>query len=73
MACKNNKKNRRRAAFYGISKFDYEARENLAKKQSLLKETSMEKDNEVESSSENAWTEAWTLKITIVQTNSQKA
>jgi len=30
MACKNNKKNKRRAAFYGISKFDYEVRERLA-------------------------------------------
>ena len=29
MAKKNNKKNRRRAAFYGISKFDYETREKL--------------------------------------------
>ena len=30
MAQKNNKKNRRRAAFYGISKFNYEARKKLA-------------------------------------------
>ena len=29
MARKNNKRNRRRAAFYRISKFDYEAREKL--------------------------------------------
>ncbi len=28
MARKNNKRNRRRAAFYGINLFDYEAREN---------------------------------------------
>ncbi len=31
MAHKNNKKNRRKAAFYRINKFDYKARENLAK------------------------------------------
>ncbi len=30
MTRKNNKKNRRRAAFYGISKFNYKAREKLA-------------------------------------------
>ncbi len=30
MARKNNKKNRRRAAFYRISKFDYEVKERLA-------------------------------------------
>ena len=29
MARKNNKKNRRRAAFYRINKFDYEVREKL--------------------------------------------
>jgi len=29
MARKNNKKNRKRAAFYGISKFNYEVREKL--------------------------------------------
>ncbi len=38
MACKNNKKNRRRVAFYEISKFDYEAKEKLAKRQPSLKE-----------------------------------
>ena len=30
MAQKNNKKNRRRAAFYRINKFDYETREKPA-------------------------------------------
>ncbi len=39
MACKNNKKNRRRAAFYEISKFDYESRKKLVKGQLLPKET----------------------------------
>ncbi len=73
MTCKNNKRNRRKAAFYGINKFDYKARENLAKRQPSLKETLTDKDKEVESSPENAWTEAWVSKITIVQTNSQKA
>ncbi len=38
MARKNNKKNRRRVAFYGISKFDYNAREKLAEGQPPLKE-----------------------------------
>ena len=58
MACKNNKKNRRRAAFYGINKFDYEARENLAKEHPLLIETLTEKEKEVEPSPGNEWIEA---------------
>ena len=45
MACKNNKKNRRRAAFYGINQFDYEARKNLAKGQLPPKETLVRKSN----------------------------
>ncbi len=72
MTCKNNKKNRRRAAFYEINKFDYEARENLTKGHLLPKEILLEKDKEVKSNPENKWTEAWTLKITIIQINSQK-
>ena len=39
MARKNNKKNRRRAAYYHINKFDYEAREKLAEGQPPPKET----------------------------------
>ncbi len=39
MAYKNNKRNRRRAAFYRISKFNYEIREKLVEGQSLPKET----------------------------------
>ena len=58
MARKNNKKNRRRVAFYGINKFDYEARENLAKGHLLLEKTPTEKDKEVESSPGNERTEA---------------
>jgi len=58
MVCKNNKKNRRRAAFYRINKFDYKARENLVKGQLSPKEVPTEKDKEVELSSENVWTEA---------------
>ena len=58
MAHKNNKKNRRRAAFYGINKFDYEAREKLAKEQLPLVEAPTEKEKEVEPSSGNEWTEA---------------
>ena len=54
MARKNNKKNRRRAAFYEINKFDYEVRENLAKEQPSLKETLTKEDEKVESSLENA-------------------
>ena len=42
MACKNNKKNRRSAAFYRFSKFDYEAREKLTKRQLPPKEDSKE-------------------------------
>jgi len=72
MARKNNKKNRRKAAFYEISKFDYETRENLIKGQLPLKEIPREEEKEVEPSPENAWTKAWAPKITIVQTNSQK-
>ncbi len=72
MVRKNNKKNRRRAAFYGISKFDYKVREKLAKRQLSPKETPEEKKT-VEPSSENAGTETWIPKITIVQKNSQKA
>ncbi len=56
MTCKNNKKNRRRAAFYGISKFDYKAREKLTKGQLLPKKTPTE-EKVVEHSSGNAWTE----------------
>ena len=39
MAHKNNKKNKRKAAFYRISKFDYEAREKLLEEQLLSKKT----------------------------------
>ncbi len=53
MARKNNKKNRRRAAFYKINKFDYKARENLTKGCPLPEETLTEKDKKVESSSGN--------------------
>ncbi len=57
MARKNNKKNRRRAAFYGINKFDYEARENLVKGHPPLVEVFTEKDKKVESSPGNEWAE----------------
>ena len=79
MARKNNRRNRRRAAFYGINPFDYEAREKLANGQPPQppppKETPVEdKDKKiVESSPGNTWTEAWTSKITVVQTTSRKA
>ncbi len=69
MAQKNNKKNRRRVAFYEISKFDYETREKLAKRQLLSEETITEK-MVVKPSLRNKWTEAWISKITVIQTNS---
>ena len=52
MAWKNNKKNRRRAAFYGINKFDYKVREKLVAGQILPKEMLTE-DKIVKPSSEN--------------------
>ena len=56
MACKNNKRNRKRAAFYGINKFNYEAREKLTEGQPLPKETLIE-EKVVKHSLENVWTE----------------
>ena len=58
MARKNNKRNRKRAAFYEINKFDYKARENLVKRHPLPKETPIEKGKENESSPGNEWIEA---------------
>ncbi len=72
MAYKNNKKNKRKVVFYRISKFDYETREKLAEEQPPPKETLIE-EKAVEYSPGNAWTEVQDAKITIVQTNSQKA
>ena len=72
MTWKNNKRNRRRAAFHEINLFDYEVREKLAAGQPLLQETSKEKPI-VKPNPENEWTETWTPKITIVQTTPQKA
>ena len=67
MACKNNKKNKRKEAFYRISKFDYEMRKNLTKEQSLPKETLTKENKKVESSSGNAWTEVWDIQINLRQ------
>ncbi len=53
MACKNNRKNRRRAAFYEINKFDYKTREKLAEGQPSLKETLEEERVVVKVSSRN--------------------
>jgi len=53
MAQKNNKKNRRRAAFYRISKFNYKVREKLTEGQPLLKKTLTE-EKVVKHSSGNA-------------------
>jgi len=56
MAHKNNKKNRKRVAFYEINKFDYEAKEKLVEGQLSSKKTLAEKKG-VEKNLENAWTE----------------
>jgi len=72
MVHKNNKRNRRRAAFYGISKFNYESKEKLAKGQPSPQEICTNK-KKVEKSPGNSWTEVWDAKITIVKTNSRKA
>ena len=73
MARKNNKKNHRRATYYHINKFDYEAREKLAEGQLLPKETySDEKAKVVELRPDYIWNEFWTPTITI-QTTSRKA
>src|SRR6266498_4349692 len=55
IAHKNNKRNRRRATFYRINKFDYKARENLAKRYPPPVEAPTEKEKEVESNPENEW------------------
>ncbi len=73
MACKNNKRNRRRAAFYGINPFDYEAREKLTAGQLPPEKTPKKEEDVVKPSPANEWTEAWTPKITVVQTTSRKA
>ena len=74
MARKNNKRNRRRAAFYGINPFDYEAREKLAVGQPPPPEETPKKEEVViKPSPVNEWTEVWASKITVVQTISQKA
>jgi len=58
MACKNNKKNKRRAAFYRISKFDYEVREKLVEEQPSLKKTdTKEKAEIVKYGSDYQWAE----------------
>ena len=75
MARKNNKRNRRRAAFYGINPFDYEVREKLAAGQPPLPEEMSKREEEVivKPSPVNEWTEAWAPKITVVQATSRKA
>ncbi len=73
MAQKNNKRNRRRTAFYEINPFDYKAREKLIEGQ-LPSEVMLKKEEViVKPSPGNEWTEAWTPKITVVQTTPQKA
>ena len=57
MACKNNKKNRRRAAFYEINLFDYKAREKLVAGQPSPEEMPKEEEDVVKPSSGNEWTE----------------
>ncbi len=58
MARKNNRRNRRRAAYYHINQFDYKAREKLAEGQSSSKEMySSEKAKIVELRSDYTWNE----------------
>ncbi len=57
MVRKNNKKNRKKAAFYRINKFNYEARENLTKECPSPKETPIE-EKAVKRSPGNVWTES---------------
>ncbi len=74
MARKNNKRNRRRAAFYGINPFDYEAREKLAAGQPPpVEEIPKKEEDVVQPSSGKEWTETWTPKITVVQATPRKA
>ncbi len=73
MACKNNKRNKKRAAFYGINKFDYEMRKKLTEGQLPPKEIYIDKKAKlIEYRSNYQWTKVWTSIITIVQNYSQK-
>ena len=72
MARKNNKKNRRRVAFYSINPFDYEARERMITGQSPPQEIPKE-GTVIKFGPGNEWTEAWIPKITVVQITSRKA
>ena len=66
MACKNNCRNHRRAIYYHINQFDYEARKKLAEDQLLLKETySSNKAKIVELRSDYTWNEFQVLTITV--------
>ena len=57
MVYKNNCRNRRRAAFYGINLFNYETKEKLAESKPLPKEILTE-EKVVKANLRNAWTEA---------------
>ncbi len=60
MARKNNHRNCRRAAYYYINKFDYEAREKLAEGQLSPKEMySDKKAKVVELRPDYTWNEFW--------------
>ncbi len=66
MICKNNKKNRRRVAFYRINKFDYEERKKLTEGQLSPKEIyTDEKAKLVEYRPDYQWNEVWVLTITV--------
>ncbi len=66
MAHKNNKRNRRRTAYYHINKFDYEAREKLVEGQPSPKETyTSEKAKEVKLRPDYTWNEFWASTITV--------
>ncbi len=57
MTHKNNKRNKRRAAFYRISKFNYKSRKKLVEGQPLLKEIPIE-EKVAKYNLGNKWTEA---------------
>ncbi len=73
MARKNNKRNHRRAAFYGINPFDYEAREKSTAGQPPVEEMPKKEEVVVKPSPGDKWTEVWTPKITVVQLTPRKA
>ncbi len=66
MAWKNNRRNCKKAAYYHINQFDYEAREKLAEGQPLPKKIySSKKVKVVELRPDYTWNKFWILIITV--------